>query len=71
MSIKLAEVTGETSATEEQLAASLIKLVEYRLDGDSVLLRRQVERVLEYIDHVNTPNVHTLSHIRRILTGHL
>lgn len=52
-----------------RIAGELIEAIEKNLDEEAVRLRKQVTLVLEYMDHVTAPNVHTLAHIRRILTG--
>jgi hypothetical protein len=52
-----------------RIAGELIEAIEKNLDEEAVRLRKQVEEVLEYMDHVTAPNVHTLAHIRHILTG--
>lgn len=50
------------------LLAELIADVETRTAPELVALRARIERALAYMDCVEQPNIHTLSHIRRMLT---
>jgi hypothetical protein len=50
------------------LVAELIAKVEENVAPELVRLRGRIDNVLQFLDGVATPNVHTLSHIRRMLT---
>lgn len=56
---------------EDRAAALLVELIT-KVEADTapelVALRARIDRVLAYVEQVATPNVHTLSHIRRMLT---
>jgi hypothetical protein len=51
------------------MAEQLIVEVQKRMNSEAVILREQIDQALAYMDGVENPNVHTLSHIRRLLTG--
>lgn len=50
------------------LVAELIAKVEENLAPELIMLRGRIDNVLQFLDGVSTPNMHTLSHIRRMLT---
>jgi hypothetical protein len=50
------------------LVAELIAKVEAKAAPELVALRARIENVLHYLDGVTAPNMHTMSHIRRMLT---
>lgn len=51
------------------LLGELILTVEQRAAPELADLRDRIDRALTYMECVAKPNVHTLSHIRRMLTG--
>lgn len=61
-----AHVVIQDQATE--LVAELIAKVEANVAPELVALRARQERVLAYLEHVTAPNMHMVSHIRRMLT---
>lgn len=50
------------------IVAELIAKVEESVAPELATLRGRIENVLRYLDGVSAPNMHTLSHIRRMLT---
>jgi hypothetical protein len=64
------EARTTVSKTRDQIMAEqLIREVQKRTNSEVVILREQVDQTLAYMDDVVNPNVHTLAHIRRLLTG--
>jgi hypothetical protein len=53
---------------EQQLAKDLIALVEERVAPKAALLQKRIDGALAYMEKVQSPNLHTLNHIRRHLT---
>lgn len=51
------------------LAQQLIKAVREHTAPRAVLLEDRIGKALAYMEQVGTPNVHTLQHMRRHLTG--
>ncbi len=58
-----------TQPKETDLATALVTMVEERVAPEAALLRRRIERANAYMDGVVAPNMHTLSSIRRYLSG--
>jgi hypothetical protein len=50
------------------LLLEMIASVEKHSVPELATLRARIENVLRYLDGVSAPNMHTLSHIRRMLT---
>lgn len=52
-----------------QLINNLIADVKAKVAPRAVLLEDRIEKTLAYLKDVNAPNMHTVDHIRRFLTG--
>lgn len=56
-------------AESNDLAQRLIDTVRRELNEEAALVQDRVAYALEYVDNIARPNMHTLQHIRWILTG--
>ena len=55
--------------TDAELAQQLIDTVRREVNAEAALVRDRVAYALRYMDDVERPNQHTLTHLRWILTG--
>lgn len=62
---------AQADERERRLARDLIGYVEQRLDHETGLLQWRIQAALDYMSVVQTPNEHTLNHVRRYLAGDL
>jgi len=55
--------------SDEDLVRQLIADIKAKVAPRAVLLEERIEKTLAYLQPVVAPNVHTVDHVRRFLTG--